>query len=60
MGEDNIGYYADSNMLFNEVIRQKKSIEDWPNFVMKELNKNPRSWIEPRRCSRLAWVQRLA
>jgi len=47
LSKTHIGYYADSSLLFNEVIKRKISVEQWPDFILKELNNNPRKWIQP-------------
>ena len=53
IGAKHMGYYVDSNLLFNEALRVKKSINDWPEFIMKELNTNPTKWIERKKLKRI-------
>lgn len=53
LGPKNMGYYVDSILLFNEAIKRNKSVDDWPAFIMAELNTNPRKWIEPKKLTKI-------
>eukprot|EP00826_Nyctotherus_ovalis_P066409 TRINITY_DN9808_c0_g1_i6.p1 TRINITY_DN9808_c0_g1~~TRINITY_DN9808_c0_g1_i6.p1 ORF type:complete len:414 (-),score=117.21 TRINITY_DN9808_c0_g1_i6:270-1511(-) len=53
LGPKNIGYYVDSTLLFNEVIRRQQSVDDWPAFIMTELNNNPNTWVVPKKYAKI-------
>jgi len=53
LGPKNMGYYVDSMMLFNESVKRNKSVDDWPGFIMTELNSNPQNWVEPKKLAKI-------
>lgn len=53
IGNRNMGYYVNSALLFKEVVRTKKGVDEWPDFVIKELNMDPTRWIEKKKLNRI-------
>eukprot|EP00826_Nyctotherus_ovalis_P065803 TRINITY_DN9687_c0_g11_i1.p1 TRINITY_DN9687_c0_g11~~TRINITY_DN9687_c0_g11_i1.p1 ORF type:complete len:384 (-),score=82.97 TRINITY_DN9687_c0_g11_i1:264-1415(-) len=53
IGNRNMGYYVNSALLFKEVVRTKKEVDEWPDFVIKELNTNPMKWIEKKKLDKI-------
>ena len=53
LGPKNMGYYVDSILLFNEAMKKKISVDDWPAFIMNQLNTKPTKWIEPKKLSKI-------
>ena len=53
LGPKNMGYYVDSILLFNEAMKKNISVDDWPAFIMNELNTKPTKWIEPKKLSKI-------
>ena len=51
LGRNSMAYYVENDILFNEVIKNKKPIEEWPNFISTELENHPENWIMPRKLS---------
>jgi len=53
LGPRHLGYYVSATLLFKEIVQSKKSVDDWADFVMRELNNNPTKWIEARKLIKL-------
>jgi len=53
LGKRNMGYYVNSSLLFKEVIKRKKEVDEWPKFVINELNTNPTKWIEEKKLNKI-------
>jgi hypothetical protein len=45
-GRKNIAYYVETHSLFAEVLKRGTSVDDWPNFIINELQNNPKKWID--------------
>lgn len=53
LGPRHLGYYVSATLLFKEIIQSKKSVDDWAEFVMRELNNDPAKWIEEKKLCKL-------
>ena len=53
LGGKHMGYYAETQLLFNEALKQQKSVDDWPNFIMNELNNTPDKWVDPKKLKKI-------
>jgi len=53
LGPKHMGYYTDNIFLFNEVLKENTSIDKWPEFIMKELNGNPKKWVDPKKLRKI-------
>ena len=53
IGGRQMGYYAVTLLLYNEVTKKKLSVDDWPSFIIKELNDTPDKWIDPKQLAKL-------
>lgn len=53
LGPKHMGYYTDNILLFNEAIKQNKPEDKWPEFIMKQLNGNPRQWIDTKKLNKV-------
>lgn len=53
LGPRHLGYYVSSALLFNEIVQAKKSVDEWADFVLRELNNNPTKWIEEKKLAKL-------
>jgi len=53
IGQKHLGYYVETMLLFNEAIKEQKSVDDWPGFIMNELNSNPTKWIDSRKLNKI-------
>ena len=49
LGPKHIAHYTNNMLLFNEATKQNISVDDWPMFIMTQLNTNPSAWIEPKK-----------
>lgn len=53
LGQKHMGYYTDNILLFNHAVKEKIPVEQWPDFIMKELNGDPSKWIDPRNLNKV-------
>jgi len=53
VGANHLGNYAETHLLFNEVVKLHKSVDDWPGFIMTELMNSPNKWIDAKKLKRL-------